>query len=105
MKKFKVQIILVARAIKEMPVNEIRDLIFENYYKWIGFSKENSYYSMKRLKDIYICLLLAKKLIEKISDHSNVTEHYLQFIKKAKHKISKAIKNNYLSTKTQTLLI
>ena len=33
-----------------MSVNEIRDFIFENYYKRIGFSKENCYYSMKHLK-------------------------------------------------------
>ena len=39
-----------ASAIKNMSVNEIRDFIFENYYKRIGFSKENSYYSMKFLK-------------------------------------------------------
>ena len=30
-----------------MSVNEIKDFVFESY---IGFSKENSYYSMKRLK-------------------------------------------------------
>ena len=36
-----------ASAIKNMSVNEIRDFIFENYYKRIGFSKENSSYSMK----------------------------------------------------------
>ena len=29
-----------------MLVNEISDFIFKNYYKRIGFSKENSYYSM-----------------------------------------------------------
>ena len=40
----------IARAIKMMQVNEIRDFIFENYYKRIGFSKENSYYLMKHLK-------------------------------------------------------
>ena len=33
-----------------MSVNEIRDFIFENYYKRIGFSKENSYCSMKHLE-------------------------------------------------------
>ena len=33
-----------------MSVNELRDFIFENYYKRIGFVKERSYYSMKRLK-------------------------------------------------------
>ena len=37
-------------AINKMSFNEIRDFIFEDYYKRIGFSKENSYYSMKRLK-------------------------------------------------------
>ena len=42
-----------------MSVNEIRDFIFENYYKPTGFSKENSYYSMKRLeKKICCCLQL-----------------------------------------------
>ena len=34
-------------AIKKISVNEVRDFIFKNYYKRIGFSKENSYYSMK----------------------------------------------------------
>ena len=43
-------ILNIARAIKKMFVNEIRDFIFENYHKIIGFFKENSYYSMKRLK-------------------------------------------------------
>ena len=45
-----------------MSVNEIRDFFFENYYKRIGFSKENSYYLMKRLerKDL---LSLAKKYL------------------------------------------
>ena len=33
-----------------MTVNGIRDFIFENYYKQIRFSKENSYYSMKHQK-------------------------------------------------------
>ena len=40
----------IVRAIKKMSVNEIRDFIFENYYKQNGFSKENSYYTLKRLK-------------------------------------------------------
>ena len=53
----------IARAIKEMSVNEIRDFIFKNYYKRIEFSKKNSYYSMKCLKKDL--LLLANKLIEK----------------------------------------
>ena len=48
----------------------IRDFVFENYYKRIGFYKENSYYSIKRLKKKDL-LLLAKKLIEKIPDPHN----------------------------------
>ena len=32
-----------------MSVNEIRDFIFENYYKRIGFSKKNCYSSIKPL--------------------------------------------------------
>ena len=37
-----------------MSINEIKDFIFENYCKIIGFFKENSYYSMKRLKKRFI---------------------------------------------------
>ena len=37
----------IASAIKKIPVNEIRDFIFENYYKRTDISKEDSYYSMK----------------------------------------------------------
>ena len=57
-------ILNIARAVKKMSANEIRDFAFENYYKRIGFSKENSFYSMKRLKKKYL-LLLANNLIEK----------------------------------------
>ena len=52
----------------------IRDFIFENHYKRIGFSKENSYYSMKRLKKKLF--LLSNKLIEKITDPCNPKKHY-----------------------------
>ena len=70
----------------EKDVNEIKDFIFANYYKRIGFSKENSYYSMKRLKkkkkkkkDL---LLITNKLIEKIPDLCDAKEHYQSFIRK-----------------------
>ena len=33
-----------------MSFNEIRDFIFENYFKGIEFSKENNYHSMKTLE-------------------------------------------------------
>ena len=43
-------ILNIASAIKRITVNELRDFIFENYYRRIGLSKENSYYSMKYQK-------------------------------------------------------
>ena len=64
-----------------MLVNEIRDFIFENYFKQIGLSKENNYCLMKYLKKKDL-LLLANKLIEKIPDPHNAKEHYQSFIKK-----------------------
>ena len=46
-----------------MAIKELKNFIFENYYKRIGLPKENSYYPMKypKKKDL---LLLATKLIE-----------------------------------------
>ena len=69
-----------------MCANEIRDFIFENYYKRIGFSKESSYNSMKRLnkKDLS---LLANKFIEKIADPRNPKQHNQLFLRK-KHRNS-----------------
>ena len=62
-------ILNIASSIKKMSVNEIRDFIFENYYKRNGFSKKNSYYTMKhqKKKDLQ---LFATKLIEKITEKS-----------------------------------
>ena len=67
-------ILNIARAIKKMSSNVNRDFIFENYYKRIGFFKENSYYSMKRLKKLL--LLLVKKLIAKIPNPRNAIENF-----------------------------
>ena len=69
----------IARAINKMSVNEVRDFIFENYYKRTEFCKENSYYSMKCLKKKKDLLLLANKLIEKTSDPHNAKEHFIHF--------------------------
>ena len=68
-----------------MSVNDIGDFIFENYYKQIGFSKEDSYYSMKPLKRKDL-LLLANKLIEKVPDPHNAKEHYESFLRKKNRK-------------------
>ena len=49
-------ILNVASAIEKVIVTELRDFAFENCYKRIGFVKESSYYSMKRLKKLCFCL-------------------------------------------------
>ena len=71
----------IARAIKEIFVNEIRYFIFENYYKRIGSSLENSYYSRKHLKRKDL-LLLANNL----PDSCNGKEHYQSTIAKENRK-------------------
>ena len=48
-----------------MSINEIRDFIFENYYKRIGFFKKINYNLMRRLNKRDL-LLLTNKLIKKI---------------------------------------
>ena len=75
----------IIKAIKKMSVNDIIVFIFENYYKRIGFSKEDSYYSMKRLKKKDL-MLLANKLIEKVPDPRNAKEHYQSFLRKENRK-------------------
>ena len=69
-------ILNITRTIEKKSVNKIRDFIFENYFQKIGFSKENNYYSMKRLKKKDL-LLLAKKLIEKKSHPHNAEKNSL----------------------------
>ena len=78
-------ILNIAKAIKKISINEIKDFIFENYYKRTGFSKESSYYLIKRSKKR---LTVARKQINR----------KITFIKE-KQKISKTIRNNLLSTK------
>ena len=70
----------ITKAVKKMSVNEIRDFIFENYYKQIVFFKESSYYSMKRFKKkrfIVACEQL---------DPCNSKKHYQSFIRKNNRK-------------------
>ena len=90
-------ILNIDSAIKKMLVNKIRNFIFKNYYQRIGFSKENSYYSVKSLKrkKKKKMLLLASKLIEKIPDSRNAKEHYQSFIRK---KNTKSVKQSEIIT-------
>ena len=88
-----------------MTFNEIRDSVLENYYKLIGFSKENSY-SMKHQKKKYL-QLFAIKLTEKIPHPRNAKQHFQSFIRK---KNTKSVKQSKIITqhqdvKTHTLLI
>ena len=52
----------IAKALKKMSINEIKESTFENYYKRIGFSKEGSYHSIKRFKKRFI---VARKQINR----------------------------------------
>ena len=42
-------ILNITSDVINMLVNQLRDFIFESYYKRIGFVKERSYYSIKPL--------------------------------------------------------
>ena len=97
-------ILNIAGAIKNKSVNEIRDFIFENYYKRIEFSKENSYYSMKhqkkKRKKKKNLQFFATKLTEKIPDRRSVKEHYQSFIRNKNTKLVKQSKIVTLQTKS-----
>ena len=58
-------ILNITSAIKKMAINKLRDFIFENYYRRIEFSIENSYYSVKQKKMIcnYLQLNYHKKYL------------------------------------------
>ena len=75
----------IAIDIKKKSLNEIRDFIFENYYKRIEFSKGNSYFSLKR-KNKKDLLFLASKFTEKIPNSHNAKEHYQSFLWKKNRK-------------------
>ena len=44
-------ILNIASTIKKTTVDVSKDFIYENYYKRVGFNKENTYYSLKRQKE------------------------------------------------------
>ena len=87
-------ILNIAKAMKKMSVIEVRDFIFENYNKRIGFLRKEVFiqWNTWKKKDL---LLLANKLIEKIPDPPNAKEHYQWFIRK---KNKKSIKQSEIIT-------
>ena len=65
--------------------NEIRNFIYGNYYKPIGFFEEISYCSLKLLKKERL-LLLTNKFIKNILAAPNAKEHYESFLRKKNRK-------------------
>ena len=86
-------ILNIDKALKKMSINEIKDFIFENFYKRIWFSKASSFYSMKRLKKNI--LLLTNKLVEKMPDPNNAKQNYQSFGRK---KYKKSVKQQKIIT-------
>ena len=58
---------------KRMTIKQFRDFIFESYYRRIGFTKENSYYSMKHQKKRFI--IICNQIIKK-TDPGTAKEYY-----------------------------
>ena len=60
-----------------MSVDEIRDFIFENYYRRIEFFKENSYYSIKRFQKQLACKQTNRKKYLILAMLKNTINHLL----------------------------
>ena len=70
-----------------MTVTELRDFIFENYYKQIGFARANSFYSILiKRKKIYNCLNLN---LEKYQMLVIIKEYYNSYLKRKNMKLVK----------------
>ena len=85
---------------KKLTVKELKEFIFENYYRRIGFAKENFCYSMKHQKKKDF-LLLATKLNQKMPDSSNHKQYYKPF---SKNKYKKLVNQSKIITQqTKTI--
>ena len=66
-------------AIK-MKIKKLKDFFFENHVKQVGFTTENSYYSMKhQKKDVLV--LLGTNLIKRIPDANDIKEYNKSYLK------------------------
>ena len=70
-------ILNIASTIKKVTINELKDFIYEKYYKRVGFNEENE----TQKKDL---LSLATKLTEKMYHANNTKEYYQSLLKKDK---------------------
>ena len=84
-------ILKILSAIKKNENQRTQRLYIWNNYRWVVFSKENSYYSMKhqKRKDL---LLLTTKLIEKIPYATNARQQYQIFFKNKNKKSAEQLK-------------
>ena len=73
-------ILNILSTIKKMTIEKLKVFLFENYYRRIALTKENSYYSMKHHKKQDL-LLLATKLIEKIPDASSDKQYHKSYLR------------------------
>ena len=74
-----------------MSVKYIKEFIYENYYKWIDLTKEDSYYSLKIFLKIFTrtCYyFMLDKLMKKVADSSKIKHHY-NLVLKSKNKTIK----------------
>ena len=63
-----------------MKIKKLKDFFFENYVKQVGFTTENSYYSMKhQKKDVLV--LLGTNLIKRIPDANDIKEYNNSYLK------------------------
>ena len=68
-------------------VKDHTEFLFENYYKWLGFTKKDSYYSLKKKMKQDLVLFTAI-LIEKTSDFIKAKEQYDLFSKRKVKKVA-----------------
>ena len=81
-----------------MTIKEFRDFIYENYHKQTGFTKDNSYYSMKRQKKRFT--IICNQINKNIPDPSNTKAHYQSYLKKKNTKLTKQSKVIFQQPKT-----
>ena len=77
----------------KVTVKDLREFIFKNYYKRIGFTKRDSYHLLKKAQKKKDLVLFATNLTKKIPDHTKAKEHYELFLKNKGEKIHEVPKS------------
>ena len=84
-----------------MTIKELKNFIYENYYRQVWFPKESSHYSIKYQRKIDL-LWLAINLTVKIPDATNAKLNYQSYVKRKNTKLvgqsEITITNNYSTT-------